>query len=405
MKGKPLVETMQCKWTIVQEEQSSEGKIVTPMQIGGTASKGNATNENKRHYKTSLWKREAKRLQDDVGRGKFLGELDHPIDGKSRLKAMKFTKLFMDGDYLKFEAEVLETLAGKDLKALIRGGVEVDVSTRGFGSTKEKKISGSTVDDVQDDYELAGIDAVSGHSNLEAEIEYFKERKNNLKGGDEMKIDELKKEHPELYAQVVKETEDRVTKEVTEKLTKDFEDKVIDEIAKTRTEMTEEITASVKEELMPEHEENQAKLVEVADIVSDFIEGSSGNTPDEKDEKLQAMEQKLDAATSKFETLDDDLKTAQGLIAKSEVKEYLDETLKNEPFKAVLKKRLEDCKTKEDVDKRLPEEKDYVQKIIQENETPSGKGEALNEDEKDKTSKDEHDELEQRQRRLAGVDG
>ena len=383
----------------------SEGKIVKPMKIGGIASKGNIKNENKRYYKTSLWERESKKLQDAVTKGKFLGELDHPPDGKSKLEktAIKYTNLFMDGDYLKYEAEVIDNEPGRNLKALLRAKVSVDISTRGFGSTKEEKIDGSMADVVQDDYELAAIDAVSGHSNLEAEIEYFKEKKDNLKGGDKMKIDELKEKYPELVAQLVKEAEDRVREEVTEKLTKDFEDKILDEISKTRAEMTDEITATVKEELMPEYEENQVKLAEIADIVKDLIEGSK-ETPDAKDEKLQAVETKLDEVTTKFKALGDELADAQGKIAQGEVKDYLDEVLKNEPFKVTLKKRLADCKTKEDVDKRLPDEKDYVQTIIQENKKPAGKGEIHDDDTTDKETKEKLDENVKRQQRLAGVD-
>jgi len=399
-----LIETTECTLDVLEEEELSEkGKVVKPMRIGGVASRGNVTNENGRYYKTSLWERESNRLQDSVNKGGLLGSLDHPNDGKGKLKetAIKFTKLFMDKDFLKFEGNVLETRAGKDLKALLTGQVKVEISTRGLGSTKEEKINGSTVSVIQDDFRLTAIDVVSGHSNTDAEIQYFKERKTENEGGNNMKIDELREKHPELVAIIVKETEDRVSKEVTEKLTKTFEEKVIDEISKTRTEMTAEITKTVTEELMPEHEENQAKLVEIADIVSGLIEDNP--TPDKKDEEFKVLEKKLTESTTKMDKLVADLKTAQGKISHAEVKEYIDETLKNEPFKVVLKERLALCLSKEEVDKQLPKEKEYVQKIVQESGMPKGKGETLNDNDKDAKTKEQLDEDKKRQRRLAGI--
>lgn len=406
---KPLIETTACKWTVLEEEHLSEGKIVKPMRIGGIASKGNVSNENDRYYKTSLLERETNRLSSDVGAGRMVGELDHPHDGQSRLEknAIKFTKLFMDGDYLKFEAEVLETTAGKDLKANLKGGVSVDISTRGFGSTKEEKIDDKIVGGViQDDYELVAIDAVSGHSNLDAEIQYFKEKKaeTTLNGGDEMKLEELKKKYPELVAAITEEVETRVLKEVTDDLTAKFEARVIDEIASTREDMTGEITKKVKTELMPEYEENQVKIAEIADIVGALMEdNNTSKTPDEKDEKIKKLGENLAESDKKLDKLGAELKEARTLIDKSDVTSYLDEALKNEPFKVMLKERLSLCITKEEVDEQLPKERDYVNKILNDSKNPKGKGKVLDSDKDDENTQKQLDEAKRKQRRLAGI--
>ena len=399
-----LIEISECKWDILEEEELTEkGKIAKPMRIAGIASRGNMVNENGRHYKTSLFEGEVVRLQDSLSKGGFTGLMNHPKRGDSpdlRDTAIKYTDLFMEGDFLKFKAEVLDTGAGKDLKALLRGKTQIQISTRGYGSSKKVKINGVMVDDIQDDYELTGIDAVSGHSNKNAEITHFKEKK---EGGSDMKLDELKKEYPELVTEIEKAVESRVRKEVTDDLTAKFEDKVLDEISKTRDEMTKEITASVKEELMPEHEENQTKLAEIADILGDFAESSDKKDPDKKDEELQALKDRLTESNTKMDKLGTDLKEAQGKIDQSEVKDYLDETLRNEPFKVVLKERLGVCLTKEEVDKQLPIEKEYVQKIVQENKNPAGFGKVLDEDKSDEDTKAQLDETLKRQRRLAGL--
>ncbi len=53
----------------------------------------------------------------------------------------------------------------------------LDVSTRGFGSTKEEKVGDRKGAVVQDDFQLAAIDLVSGHSNPEAEVQFFQEHR------------------------------------------------------------------------------------------------------------------------------------------------------------------------------------------------------------------------------------
>ena len=68
----------------------------------------------------------------DLGRKKVLGELDHPADGKTSLKRVShiITNLqVMDDGQIVGEAEVLNTEAGKTLKALIKALLELDIHT------------------------------------------------------------------------------------------------------------------------------------------------------------------------------------------------------------------------------------------------------------------------------------
>lgn len=409
MSGKLLKEIYEGHCVIVEQEKLDGGKIIKPAKIAGIASRGNVVNENSRYYKTELWQREAKRLQEKIKKGKLLGELDHPDDGKSRLDktAVKYTKLYMDGDYLKFEGEILDTERGRTLKALLKGGVGIDVSTRGFGSTKEGKVNGEYVKEiVQDDYELTAIDPVAGHSNVEAEINYFQERKNE-KGGNDMrwqdiKLEDLKKECPDLVKEIVKETEERVRKEVTDELTENFEQRVLDEISKARDEIVAEVTEQVKSELVPQYEEYQVGMMEILDIAQGLLgEEETGETSN-KDEQVRTLETKLDETTRKLTQVTEDLARAQEKIAQGEVKDYLEEKLKNERFKALLKERLSDCKTKQEVDERLPKEKEYVHRIVQESAAPTGKGQVPNEDAQ--ANEQTLDEQKKRQQRLAGID-
>ena len=403
MSARELKEIYRGKLVLLEDEKIEEGKVVKPMLIGGVATQGNVGNENKRYYRTKLWERECDKKQELIKIGKLLGELDHPDDGKSRLEKtdVRYTKLEMDGDYMNFEAVVLDTPSGDILKGLLRGGVGVDISTRGFGSTKNEKIDGKEWEVVQDDYDMVGIDQVVGHSSLSAEIQYYQEKAN--KGGINMDLEQLKKEHPDLVEAIAKETEKRVTKEVTEKLTTEFEERILDEISKSRDEIVTEVTAEVKASMVPQYEEHENMLSEIAEIVKDFVgEGEEGE-PGTKDEKVVELEQKLDESNKASEQMRKDLDNAQEKIAKSDVREYLEDVLKNEPFKKILKERLSDCESREDVDKRLETEKDFVNKVIQENKVPKGKGEQDDKDKSDKDLTEQQDSDKKRQQRLAGV--
>lgn len=151
--------------TILNPEVLLEGKIRNPMVIQGIAGKVGVTG-NRRYYSKDFWQKVVEKSQDKVKSSRFLAELDHPTPegshGRLSQTGAKHTKVFMDGDYVKFEAEVLDTQAGQTLKNLLRGGVSVGASTRIFADTKKGKIDGRDVEIVEEDgAEFVGIDLVS----------------------------------------------------------------------------------------------------------------------------------------------------------------------------------------------------------------------------------------------------
>ena len=62
------------------------------------------------------------------------------------------------------KCRVLDTPAGKILKALVQSGVKLGISSRGLGSVKESK--GDTI--VEDDFQLICFDFVSEPSTPDA---------------------------------------------------------------------------------------------------------------------------------------------------------------------------------------------------------------------------------------------
>jgi len=67
------------------------------------------------------------------------------------------TAIGMDGDEVRGKIKVLDTPAGKVLKALIDGGVKVGISSRGMGTIKKE--NGQTL--VEDDFMLICFDIVA----------------------------------------------------------------------------------------------------------------------------------------------------------------------------------------------------------------------------------------------------
>lgn len=109
------------------------------MKIRGRFSMFGVKNGNGRIYPEALWD---KTLADPEVRGMLearlmLGEIEHPADGNTHLAraAVVVTGLFKQGQDIIGEAEVLSTPNGKVLKALIRDGIPLGISSRGRGTS------------------------------------------------------------------------------------------------------------------------------------------------------------------------------------------------------------------------------------------------------------------------------
>jgi len=219
-----LIDTMPL---VLQLDESEDGKIRFKGRFGLI---GKPT-KNKRRYPESIMRREINGLQEAIGRRRVLAELDHPRDGISSLtkSAAVIEALDISGDEIIGCAEALDTPNGRILSALAKAGVEVGVSSRGFGSTTRSK--NEDVYDVGDDFKLETYDFVY---NPAAEGAY-----------------------PSLVAEAF-EAEEKLAESAT--LTED-EEKLAEEI---EVEMDEAaIRAKVREELKSEfRDRNEVELAE-----------------------------------------------------------------------------------------------------------------------------------------------
>ena len=140
--------------------------------LEGALAQVDIVNRNNRYYSRAVFEKAVGEVQGLIENGQFTGELDHPeydLNGSLEDTAFIFTKLYLEGNLVKYEARLLDTPAGNTLKGLLEGGVRVGMSTRGTGSVKYEDTKGSETGPpiayIQMDYTMAGADAVKVPSN------------------------------------------------------------------------------------------------------------------------------------------------------------------------------------------------------------------------------------------------
>lgn len=202
-------------------QELNESGSPKKFRLKGLFQKGDTPNGNGRSYPAAVLESAISSVNPTVQEGRMLGELDHPDDAKIHLDKVshKVTKLEMGSDGSVYgEAEVLTTPAGKILESLIKSGVKLGISSRGFGSTKE--VGG--LHEVQDDYKLVTFDIVSDPSTPGAfpkpvyehrEMPEKKEMNENYTSNLEFMVDEALDEGVELdekeYRQYVVSDDDK----------------------------------------------------------------------------------------------------------------------------------------------------------------------------------------------------
>ena len=133
------------------------------MRVRGTFQRANEANTNKRIYPKAILETQVTNLQPMVADRRLLGELDHPSSDTVSLSNVShlITNLQMEGDEVIGEAELLNTPAGMTAQALIKGGVQVGISSRGMGTLSE---GDDDTKIVNEDFKLVTFDLVADPS-------------------------------------------------------------------------------------------------------------------------------------------------------------------------------------------------------------------------------------------------
>ncbi len=168
----------------VTESQPSGGKSV---RIPGRFSVCDCVNGNNRRYSKRVWEKNLSAgspLMDAISKNAAFGLLEHPKDGTISLQSpishqVTSAKLIESKDAtgksvyeVVGDIAIYDTEEGRKLKALIEGGYNPLVSSRGYGSL-EKAADG--VDEVQEDYVCESWDVVIKPSFATAELKPARE--------------------------------------------------------------------------------------------------------------------------------------------------------------------------------------------------------------------------------------
>ncbi len=145
-------------------DELNEDGMPKKFKLKGRFQHADLPNGNGRVYPRPVLESSIQKTAQAVQERRMLGELDHPNDAKIHLEKVSHVvtalKLNEDGQ-MYGEAEVLPTASGKILEQLLRSGVKLGISSRGFGSTKK---NGKGLEEVQNDYKLVTFDIVSDPS-------------------------------------------------------------------------------------------------------------------------------------------------------------------------------------------------------------------------------------------------
>ena len=129
------------------------------MILSGKLQEADCKNGNGRIYSESILKREVQNYQKIVKEQRAVGELDHPESSVVSLERVshRVTDIWMEGPAVMGKLKVMDTPAGKTLRALVEGGCQMGISSRGVGTVSEN--AGTT--HVNEDFQLICFDMVS----------------------------------------------------------------------------------------------------------------------------------------------------------------------------------------------------------------------------------------------------
>jgi hypothetical protein len=173
-----LIETIPFSVSPISLTEGLKAPSGNPL-VEGILATAEVKNGNGRYYPREIWDREIDKYQAIVKENRATGELDHPDSTIINLKNVShiIREIWWNGDKVMGKLEILPTMSGNILKALIENNVMVGVSSRGMGSLKQ--MAEGTLE-VQDDFELLCWDFVSTPSNPGSYMNLVREGLENL---------------------------------------------------------------------------------------------------------------------------------------------------------------------------------------------------------------------------------
>jgi hypothetical protein len=207
---------------------------------------------NGRIYPTPIVSRELTRLQPRLEQSSLYAAVDHPGDGKSRIRdaGAIIRGLRIEGDgtiWGKFQ--ILEdTDCGRNLAAILRAGGAIGVSSRGLGSTTPHE-SNSAQEIVGEDFRLVSFDFVLDPAVQTAYPSFFSEDTNIEKEmTSKITPEALRAKFPAIVKQIIEDAQNVASQTTVEAIRGEVEA----EVEKAVTESKDQLRDQFKAELYPE---------------------------------------------------------------------------------------------------------------------------------------------------------
>lgn len=242
----------------IEESESGGKKLFAEGKIGHC---GIAT-ANGRIYPLTIMGREVDRLQARINESSIYAAVDHPGDGKSRIRdagaIIRGLRIESDGTiWGKFQI-IEDTDCGRNLAAILRAGGSVGVSSRGLGSTRPAE-SGQEV--VGEDFRLVSFDFVLDPAVSTAYPKFFAEQADNGLA-EQLTTDDLRAKFPKLVKSIEEQSLSVASLTTVEAMRAEMETDVEKAIERSRDALREDMKSELYPEVVKELKEDfGAKLV------------------------------------------------------------------------------------------------------------------------------------------------
>lgn len=336
----------------ITEEKTTDGKSTGKYIMSGPFMRADFMNRNKRVYTKEAANKAISILRPMVMEKRIRMLVDHPsfFQGPSLMSVgaimTEISDVKEDG-YAYYKAQIIDTDAGRNLKAILDAGSPVGVSTRGYVPTDDGVEEKDWIDSEGNktkaeyikDWVLESVDFVDDPAVLDTEI-YMKLHTESLKRRNVpmtvKTVDEMKSEYPELCKTLADSAVADTKKEFESKVTElESQVKTANESVKSKSDSFDKLVDAVRA-VAPEK----------------FTVVNESEALKAKDSEIEELKKKLEESVKKVESLEKELKDNRIESEKKEKDAYLETLKASDPDFFTLesfKNVFDNCITKDDV--------------------------------------------------------
>lgn len=252
-----------------------------PWRIRAVGITADVVNANGRRYATHVLEAAVRDLQDHLnesaGQGRLIltGEIDHPTDkGNSRAllqeTVINWDSVQFNSSKVLLEGWLMATSRGRDLRALMRGGVRPDISQRGYGQSTIIEEGSEQIEEVLELY-ITGYDPVLDGADPNGQITVIESKQpkqpkqEDTPKMDKLTLEALREEYPDLVAKIEAERDKTRRQELEAQLEarKQEDERLERELKEREQALRQRLDIKDDEDLVAALTERQTRLQEL----------------------------------------------------------------------------------------------------------------------------------------------